>query len=236
VRSNAPDGFTTTVWQGVTPLADRHDRDFTIAAPAGPAVYWVEIRAAGEWPRLPWISSNAIYVRSADAPAALPVRPPAKTSHALFDAANLGAWSVASDPTSLAALDMVKSITGENSARFRFGLSGGAPANQFAALRVSTPQGIGGHDRLTFDARAERPMRISIQLQTDTARWRRSIYVDTSAQPHTIFLDEFTPVGETDTYRAPLADVRYILFVVDTVNTKPGESGRLWIASAVLAE
>jgi hypothetical protein len=236
VRSNAPAGFTTTVWQGVTPLADRLDHDFTVTAPAGPAVYWVEIHAEGGWPRLPWITSNPIYVRSANAPSALPVRPPAKTSHALFDAASLAAWSVASDPTSLAALDIIKSIAGESSARFRFGLSGGAPANQFAALRFSTPQGLAGHDRLTFDAHAERPMRISVQLQTATARWHRSIYVDASTQPHTIFLDEFTPVGETETYRVPLADVRNILFVIDTVNTKPGASGRLWIASAAVAE
>jgi hypothetical protein len=237
VRSNAPEGFTTTIWNGVTPVAtDRRERDFSVTAPAGPAVYWIEIHAEGGWPRFPWITSNAIYVRSNDAPAAVPPRPPAKTSHPLFDVAKAASWSVANDPTSLAAMDVVKSVSGDSSMRLRFGLSGGAPGNQFAALMVATPQGIAGHDRLRFDARAEGPMRISVQLQTEKARWRRSIYVDASNQTQTIFLDEFTPVGETETYRAPLAEVRNILFVVDTVNTKPGASGRLWIASPALEE
>ena len=79
-------------------------------------------------------------------------------------------------------------------------------------------------------------MRISVQLQTETARWQRSIYVDTFNQTHTIFFDEFTPAGDTPTYRAPLGAVRNVLFVVDTVNTKPGDSGRLWISSPKLEE
>ena len=79
-------------------------------------------------------------------------------------------------------------------------------------------------------------MRISVQIRTDKARWQRSIYVDTFNQPHTIFFDEFTPVGETETYRAPLADVRSILFVVDTTNTKPGASGRVWISAPSVQE
>src|SRR5205823_1967928 len=48
VRSNAPDGYTTTIWNGVTAVTgDRTERDFMVTAPAGPAVYWVEIRASG---------------------------------------------------------------------------------------------------------------------------------------------------------------------------------------------
>jgi len=237
VRSNAPDGFTTTIWDGVTAVtSDRHEQDFTVTAPAGPAVYWVEIRTAGQWPALPWITSNAIYVRPPEAPAALPVRPPAKTSRPLFDGRSIESWRIAHDSTSLGALDLATPVTGENSLRLRFALSGGAPASQFTALGVATPQGIAQSDRISFTARAERPMRISVQLQTGKARWQRSIYVDTFNQPHTIFFDEFTPVGDTDTYRAPLADVRNILFVVDTVNTKPGASGRLWISSPALQE
>ena len=79
-------------------------------------------------------------------------------------------------------------------------------------------------------------MRISVQLQTETGRWQRSIYVDTFSQPHTIFLDDFAPAGETASSRAPLPDVRNILFVVDTVNTKPGASGRFWISSPRLEQ
>jgi hypothetical protein len=237
VRSNAPDGFTTTIWNGTTAIArDRREQDFAVTAAAGPAVYWVEIRPAGGMSGIPWLTSNAIYVRSAEARADLPIRPPARTSFALFDGRSTGTWRIVTDPTSVGAIDIVQSTTGEPSLRFRFGLSGGAPASQYAALMVSTPKGVAANTRLSFEARAERSMRISVQLQTETARWQRSIYVDTFSRPHTIFLDEFVPVGDTATYRAPLADVRNVLFVVDTVNTKPGGSGRVWIASPKLEE
>ncbi len=234
VRSNAPAGYTTTVWNGLTPVtADRKEQDFSVEAPAGPGVYWIEIRSSAE-PSVPWITSNAIYVRPADAASIPPIRPPAKTSLPLFGAASAAAWRVVNDPTSVAALDVVQTLAGDSVLRMRFGLSGGAPASQFAALSVATPMGIVGNDRVSFEVRAEKAMRISVQLQTDRARWRRSVYVDTFNQTHTIFFDDFTPVGETDTYRAPLAEVRNILFVVDTVNTKPGESGRVWISSPAL--
>ena len=237
VRSNAPDGFTTTIWDGVQAItSDRTERDFTVTAPAGPAVYWAEVRGAGRLSAVPWITSNAIYVRAPEAAAPLPVRPPARTSRPLFDGRTLGTWGIEHDPTSLGAVDLVSSVTGENSLRLRFGLSGGAPASQFTALAVGTPQGVAPNDRIDFIARAEHPMRISVQIRTATARWQRSIYVDTFNQPHTIFFDEFTPVGEAETYRAPLADVRAILFVVDTTNTKAGASGRVWITAPSLQQ
>jgi hypothetical protein len=127
-------------------------------------------------------------------------------------------------------------LGGPSALRLRFGLSTGPPANQFVALGVATPKGVADARRLSFDARAEHPMRISVQLQTEKARWERSIYVDTFNQPHTIFFDEFVPIGDSETYRAPLADVRNVLFVVDTVNTKPGTSGRIWISAPRLEE
>ena len=177
-----------------------------------------------------------LYVRTPEAAAPLPERPPARASHPLFDGKTIGAWRIEHDATSLGAVDLVLSVTGEQSLRLRFGLSGGVPASQFTALAIDTPQGVAPNDRIDFTARAEHPMRISVQIRTDTERWQRSIYIDTVNQPHTIFFDQFLPVGETDTDRAPLADVRAILFVVDTTNTKPGASGRVWIATPSLQE
>src|SRR5204862_6534873 len=83
VRSNAPDGYTTTIRNGMTAVtSDRPEREDSATAPAGPAVYWVEIQAGAEWRGLPWITSNAIYMRPAGTPAIAPPRPPAKTSDA----------------------------------------------------------------------------------------------------------------------------------------------------------
>jgi hypothetical protein len=78
-------------------------------------------------------------------------------------------------------------------------------------------------------------MRISVQLRADNAeRWQRSVYLDTFDQERTIFLDDLTPVGEAASRQPPLATVHSVLFVVDTTNTKPGTSGRIWIRNAAL--
>ena len=234
VRSNAPDGFTTTIWRGVDPIAsDRTERDITVTATAGAGVYWVEIHAAGQLAAVPWITSNAIYVRPLGPPAVIPARAPARTSRLLFDGRSTETWRVVTDATSLGALDMTPTTTVDNALRLRFGLST-STANQFVALSVATPQGVASNDRLSFSTRAEKPMRISVQLQTEKARWQRSVYVDTDTQAHTIFFKDFVPIGETESYRPPLADVRNVLFVIDATNTKPGASGRLWIASPAL--
>jgi len=44
------------------------------------------------------------------------------------------------------------------------------------------------------------------------------------------------PVGQTTTPVPPRAEVRNMMFVVDTINTRPGTSGRIWIKQAVLAK
>ena len=237
VRSNAPEGYTTVIWNGVTPFAtNASEREFTMTAPEGPGVFWVEIRPRAPREGTPWITSNAIYVRGTDVLPPQPGRPPAADSHPLLTGDSEASWHAVNDPTSLSAVDVVPQLGGDHILRFRFGLSGGASANQYAALQVSAPTLIATTKRLSFDARAERPMRVSVQLQTEKGRWQRSVYVDTFNQSHTIFFDEFTPVGDADTYRPPLASVRNILFVVDTVNTKPGTSGRLWIGAPRLED
>ena len=94
-------------------------------------------------------------------------------------------------------------------------------------------------DRVTFTAHADRPMRISVQIrggegETTGDRWQRSAYVDTFDQERTVYFDDFTPIGVTHAPKPPPAGARSILFVVDTTNTKPGASGRLWIKRAAL--
>jgi hypothetical protein len=49
-----------------------------------------------------------------------------------------------------------------------------------------------------------------------------------------VYFDDMRPIGFTRTAQPSLADVRSILFVIDTINTKPGTSGRLWIRSPLL--
>ena len=247
VRSNAPAEFTTTVWNGTTVLSgDHHEPDFFVTAPDGPGVYWVEIRATGRLPEVPWVTSNPIYVRvpefSPRPPQ--PVRPPPTSAQPLFDGRTDANWRVEHDPLSLAAVDVATSVTAatdattgvsESSLRLRFGLAGGTAARQYAALVVDLPAGAAPNDRLGFTVRAERPMRLSVQLRTDSGRWQRSVYVATFNQPRTVYFDDLAPaLGQPGSDKPSPADARSVLFVVDITNTKPGTSGRVWITNPAL--
>jgi hypothetical protein len=238
VHSNAPPGFTTIVHEGTATIATVDSRDLTIHAQERPAAYWAEIRSAGRAPSMTWIRGNPVYVRSPDEPARPPARTAAATGQPIFDGRSTAGWDVEHDVTSLAAVDLAPSTTGAE-LRFRFGLAGGTALAQVAALVVMTPTGVATSDHLAFTIRAERPMRLSVQLRAAAAgrsgedRWQRSIYVDATAQDRTIAWSELTPVGATD--RGPaLGEVRGILFAVDLTNTKPGASGRVWIKNVQL--
>src|SRR5207247_2356442 len=85
VRSNAPPEFTTTIWKDSSILTtDHHNQDFTFQTSDAPAMYRVEIRAASP-DRVAWITSNPIYVRTAEPGADPPARPPATAAAPLFD-------------------------------------------------------------------------------------------------------------------------------------------------------
>ena len=238
VRSNAPAWFTATIRNGGETLSgDHHEPDFTVEAPGGAGVYWVEIRAAGT----PWLTSNPIYVRVAESAAGTSgrQRPPASQKQPLMGGASKTTWRVEHDPTSLAALDLPPVAPGPggtagSQARLRFGLAGGPPAGQYAALVVDLAAGLAGNDRLVFTGRAERPMRISVQIRSDRGSWQRSIFIDAVDQERTVFFDDLTPAAGADADTPPRAEIRSILFVIDTVNTRPGASGRVWITDPAL--
>jgi hypothetical protein len=154
----------------------------------------------------------------------------------MFDGASAAAWRDEHDTLSVAAAEPVTMAVGRE-IRFRFGLAGGDPTGQFAALVYDIRENRFVGDRVTFTARAEKPMRISVQLRGGDGvvdRWQRSVYLDTLDREHTVYFDDCLPVGTTHTERAPLAHIRNVMFVVDTTNSKPGTSARLWIKRAAL--
>ena len=164
------------------------------------------------------------------------------SSATLFDAQTLSGWHLESDPTSTTAL-VVASSPGGSELQFRYRLSGGPATGQNAALVWLTPSGnlhSGiSYTRLTFTARAERPMRVSVQLRGpgvdgQLGRWTRSVYLDTFDRELTVSLDDLTPSADTNLWKPRLDQVNAVMFVVDTVNTNPGSAGRIWIKKAVL--
>jgi hypothetical protein len=58
--------------------------------------------------------------------------------------------------------------------------------------------------------------------------------VDTYDRERSVNFSDFTPTADAPTVAPRWADVRSILLVIDTVNTKPGTSGRVWIKRAAL--
>jgi hypothetical protein len=239
IQSNAPAGFSTAVWHGTRRLtADRQEQDFSVEAPAGEGVYRVEIRATDRAQAPIWILSNPIYVRAAEPTVAATPRSRATEERALYTSGEAVGWSIETDPTSLAAFDVTRAVEGQELA-LRFGLATGGLLGQFAALGVAINGGLAAYDRLTFRARSDKPMRLSVQLRaavsaTEQERWQRSVYLEPDEREITVFFDDVSPIGTTRTFQPPLMNIVSIVFAIDTTNTSPGTSGRVWLRNVRL--
>jgi hypothetical protein len=241
VRSNAPSGFTTIIWRGAEMLKSEARNEITVETGGEPAVYRAEVRTNDPEHPKTWLLGNAVYVRAPQALEA-PRSTPVTLETALFDGKTDSGWHLETDPSSKAAVDVGQTLTGFE-LRYRYALgSNSSPGNEWAALVWGTPIGhapinIADFDRLTFTGRAERPMRVSVQLRTLESgralrRWQRSMFLDTFDQEHTVSFKDLVPSAGTDPEKPLLDRVSQILFVVDATNTKPGTTGRFWIRSA----
>jgi hypothetical protein len=202
-----------------------------------PAVYRVEVKlpgAPGE-PPVPWIVSNPIYVgrKSVDGPAPKP-RKATSDAESLYRDGAVPDWRIERGPTSDGAVDVIKAVPGTQ-LLFRYALSGVASAGPYAALVAPAGPRVSRHDRLSFRARADHPMRLSVQLRAPGPgpgpgeRWARSVFLDEVSRDVTVFFEDLLPRGATSTPRPDLSRVESILFVVDTVNTRTGTAGQVWL-------
>ena len=199
------------------------------------AVYRVEVAlpASPGYPPVPWIVSNPIYVgREAADTAVSDARPEASAFSLQYGNGPGSDWAVETSPTSLGALDVVSAVEGMELS-LRYGLGGTAAASPSVALVMPAGPAITEHDRLMFTARANRPMRLSVQLREPKGeageRWHRSVYLDSSPRTISVYFDDVRARGVTSNPLPSLENVESILFVVDTVNTPVGASGTLWI-------
>ena len=206
-------------------------------AAAEPAVFRVEVRlprAPGD-PPVPWIVSNPIYVGGVSGePRPSRERRPPTTVQVLFADADTEPWTVERDPASRASVDRVRTDEGPE-LRLDYTLWGGPRGTQYVALVYSDIGNAAAYERLVFRARADRPMRVSVQFRLSGGpadrRWQRSVYLDENSQELMVFFDEMTPVGDATTEQPPLdpVQVQALLFVIDTVNTAPATEGVLWL-------
>ena len=179
--------------------------------------------------------SNPIYVGGVSGePRPSRERRPPTTVQVLFADADTEPWTVERDPASRASVDRVRTDEGPE-LRLDYTLWGGPRGTQYVALVYSDIGNAAAYERLVFRARADRPMRVSVQFRLSGGpadrRWQRSVYLDENSQELMVFFDEMTPVGDATTEQPPLdpVQVQALLFVIDTVNTAPATEGVLWL-------
>ena len=200
-----------------------------------PGVYRVEVFFPGA--SVPWIASNPIVVEGGGADRTGRGRggsdgragaaPAPEREGPIVPIGDL-AWVVERDPRSSGSV-------GREAGRleFQYALTTGAPQGQYAALVAPMTLDVGVRE-IAFVGQASQPMRVSVQARLpggrDGQRWRRSVYLDETARPIVLRLEDFEPV-ETPTSRRPVAvPLQSLLFVVDTLNAKPGARGTIWLS------
>jgi hypothetical protein len=183
-------------------------QELSVSATAG--VYRVEVHVPGAPgdPPVPWMVSNPIYVGRADPPPPSATARPVTATEVQYGDGPVDRWAIETSVASKAAIDVVKLETGTE-VGVRYALGGATSSAAFAAVRMTAGNTLPQFDRVTFTARADRPMRISVQLRVPGStplgeRWQRSVYVDPMPRTITVYFDDVRPAGPTRTEGPPL--------------------------------
>jgi hypothetical protein len=230
VDAQAPDDATIALYKDGIAVAQARGSRLDYDPPGAPAAYHVEIALPGApgTPPVPWIFTNPVYVgRNEGLPASSPRDPP-HTFTTLYDGGPARGWRIEKNPASDAAVDVIGALGGSQ-LLLRYAISGTPADNPYVAFVTPVTAAIALSNRIVFTARADRPMRISIQLRGaggDAERWRRSLYLDSTRRTVDVGFDEFRPVT-TGNSPFDLSKIESLLFVIDTVNTKSGANGQI---------
>lgn len=196
------------------------------------AVYRVEAYVAGR--PVPWILSNPIYVGITPPPRAAAVaapisRIPARTAEAATEA---GANDTSRLEIGSPADTRARTFAGDPGITWSFALAPGAAAGQFAAVPIPVSPGLDAFERVRFTVSSPAPLRAWVQLRAigNTERWGATFYADSQPRMIDIPFAKFRPIGVTSSVEPPLAKVAFLLFVVDTVNFRPGATGKMTIS------
>lgn len=236
-RVSGPAGTTLRLMRDGVVVHDSGDAEVSWSA-SGPGVYRVEAHVPGApgTPPVPWVLSNPIYVGLARPPGAsrgpydAPLsRIPARAAEA---APEHGTGDVSELVDAHLADARARQLAGEQPIGWRFALSSGVPAGQFAAVQLPVAGGVSAFERVRFTVRAAAPLRAWLQLRAGpaTERWGKTFYADEEPRVVELLLRDFLPIGATSTAAPPLARIDSLLFVVDTLNSRPGATGSLTLS------
>lgn len=235
-RVSGPPATTLVLLRDGAPVRESAAAELAVAI-VEPGVYRVEAHVAGApgTPPVPWILSNPIYVGVArDARPATPMPSPlssipARTAEAAIEH---GAGDVSELVDGQVADARERRLAGEPPIGWRFALSPGLPAGQFAAVRLPTTGGLAAFDRVRFTVTSAAPVRAWVQVRAGqaTERWGKTFYADGESRIVELSLRDFLAIGATSTPAPPLDRIDSLLFVVDTLNSRPGASGSMTLS------
>ncbi len=241
VETRAPPEALVTIFRDGKAFRIGDGTPLVEVQPAEPAVYRVEVRLPGApgSPPVPWMLSNPIYVGRSAFPAGAQSDADRRDADsavaavaALYENGTTVPGAIERSAEASGALDVVSASVG-NQLKFRYALGGRASLSPYVAIVIPAGPRIADYDRLIFTARADRRMRLSVQLRLpggrEGDRWQRSVYVDDTPRRITVYFDEMSSGDSAVRARPVLPSVDSVLFVVDTVNTALGTSGQLWL-------
>ena len=182
---------------------------------------------------MPWIVTNPIYVgRSASPPDPL-ARADARTVAPVYENGAVTGWAIEASRQSAGGVDLARAEGGGTQVRWRYALGGSREDSPYVALVTAAGTSLSQFDRVMFSVRADKPMRIALQVRVPKGatgdRWQRTFYADDTQRDITIFFDELKPRGNTSTPTPVLADVQALMWVLEPPNTALGTSGQVWI-------
>jgi hypothetical protein len=240
--ANAPLGTTLVLFRNGQRIHEVTDGALEVNGGTDIGVYRVEAYTTGAsgGPTMPWMASNPIYV-GLERPArigdgVLSARIPARTAEAATESgANDSSRIEVGPPEDSRA----RTFAGDPAIRWSFALSPGGATGQFAAVPVPVSPGLEAFTAVQFRVSSPRPIRAWAQLRApvgNTERWGATFYADSDERTVTIPFEKFRPIGVTSSVPPPLAQVQFLLFVVDTLNTLPGMKGSMTISQVAFVK
>jgi hypothetical protein len=233
VRASAPQGATLDVLRDGVSIYQTQSQEFHAGAGVEPGVYRIEARLPGN--DMPWLVSNPIYVglRPRHEQAASRAAPATEITPVATDQ-----WQAEASPGSGSVLSRGAWPDGTAAAAWDFSLAAGPVSGQYAAVLFPAAERLDAHDRVQLRVRADRPMRVWLQMRSTHdggSRWGSTFYVGETPRVVEVFFRDLTPIGTAPSGQPPLDRIDAMLIVADTVNTKPGSAGRLEIAELWVA-
>lgn len=232
--AKAPPGTTLVLLRNGQRIHEVTDAPLDTNGGKDRAAYRVEAYLRAH-PSVPWIVSNPIYVDidrepGGSASAAVTARIPARTAETAME---FGANDVSridvGEPQDVRA----RTFAGDPAINWSFSLGAGPATGQFAAIPIPVSPGLETFERVRFTVSSPKPMRAWVQLRApvgQTERWGATFYADSEPRTVDVPFSRFRPIGVTSSVQPPLAQVRFLLFVVDTLNTLPGTTGSMTLS------